>query len=130
MAEKSKQQFGTRIPTVAPSSPSSPPAKRSGHVALLVMGTLAVGSTAFVLMPRECTPAAPGATPGLSTSAECPPRGSSSGGHGGSSRYGYYSGGSSGQTPAATTDAGSGGVKRGGFGAFAHSFSSHVSFGG
>ena len=64
MAEKPKQQFGTRIPTVAPSSPSSPPAKRSGHVALLVMGTLAVGSTAFVLMPRECTPAEPGATPG------------------------------------------------------------------
>ena len=41
-----------------------------------------------------------------------------------------FVGGSSGSTPAATTDAGSGGVKRGGFGAFAHSFSSHFSFGG
>ena len=42
----------------------------------------------------------------------------------------YSSGGSSGSTPAATTDASSGGVKRGGFGSVAHSFSSHFSFGG
>jgi hypothetical protein len=102
--------------------------KRSGHVALLLMGTFAVGGGAYALMPRECTPALPGMTPGVSTPGECPPRGSSS--SGGSTRYSYYSGGSSGSTPAATTDAGSGGVKRGGFGVFAQSFSSHFSFGG
>jgi hypothetical protein len=128
MAEKPKQQFGTRIPIV---TPSSAPAKRSGHVALLVMGTIAVGSTAFALMPRNnCQPTSPG-MPTPST-AECQARSSSSGGgsSGGSSRYGYSSGGSSSPTATATTDASSGGVKRGGFGAFAHSFSSHFSFGG
>lgn len=118
----------------APSSRLPPPAKRSPHVALLVMGTVAVGSTAYMLMPRECTPAAPGTMPTVSSPAECPPRGSSSGSHGGSgggsSRYGYSSGGSSSQAPTATTDASSGGVKRGGFGAFAQGFSSHFSFGG
>jgi hypothetical protein len=127
MAEKPKQQ-GTRIPIVPP---PSQPAKRSGHVALLVMGTLAVGSTAFVLMPRECTPAEPGAMPTVSSPAECPPRGSSSshGGSGGSSRYGYYGSDSSNHSSSATTPD-SGGVKRGGFGSFAHAFSSHFSGGG
>ena len=126
MADKGKPDFGKRRQVSVPPSAKSPPAKRSNHVALLVMGTMAVGGTAYALMPRECTPAAPGATPAVSTPSECPPRGSS---HGGSSRYSYYSGGSSGSTPAATTDAASGGVRRGGFGAFAHSFSSHFSFG-
>jgi hypothetical protein len=128
MADKGKPDFGRRRQVSVPPSSQSPPPKRSNHVALLVMGTLAVGGSAYALMPRECTPAAPGATPGLSTPSGCPPRGSSSS-YGGSSRYGYYSGGSSGSTPAATSDAGSGGVRRGGFGAFAHSFSSHFSFG-
>jgi hypothetical protein len=129
MPDKAKQEFGKRRQVSVPPSPMLPP-KRSNHVALLVMGTLAVGGTAYALMPRECTPSQPGATPGLSAPSECPPRSSSSSGSGGSSRYGYYSGGSSGSTPAATTDAASGGVRRGGFGAFAHSFSSHFSFGG
>jgi hypothetical protein len=126
MAEKPKQQFGTRIPVVAP---PSAPAKRSGHVALLVMGTLAVGSTAFVLMPRNnCQPASPEmATP---SAAECQARSSSSGGgSGGSSRYGYYSSDSSSHSSSSTTSD-SGGVKRGGFGSFAHSFTSHFSGGG
>ncbi len=133
MADKPPSQFERRSRHApVPSSRLQPPGKRSNHVALLVMGTLAVGGTAYALMPRECTPAAPGTTPGLSTAAECPPRGSSSSSHGGSggSRYGYSSAGSSGSTPAATTDTGSGGVKRGGFGPFAHSFSSHFSVGG
>jgi len=128
MPDKAKQEFGKRRQVSVPPSPMLPP-KRSNHVALLVMGTLAVGGTAYALMPSQCTPAQPGATPGLSTPSECPPR-SSSGSGGGSSRYSYYSGGSSGSTPAATTDVASGGVRRGGFGAFAHSFSSHFSFGG
>ncbi|MFO1110108.1 MAG: hypothetical protein U1E61_13050 [Bradyrhizobium sp.] len=129
MADKPLSEFGRRRPSV-PESPVLPP-KRSNHVALLVMGTLAVGGTAYALMPRECTPAAPGTLPTVSSPAECPPRGSSSSSHGGSSgsRYYYSSGNSSGSTPATTTDASSGGVKRGGFGSFAHSFSSHFSFG-
>ncbi len=127
MADKGKPDFGKRRQVSLPPSQLSPPAKRSNHVALLVMGTMAVGGTAYALMPRECTPATPGATPGLSTPSECPPHGSSSS-YGGS-RYSYFSGGSSGSTPAATSDASSGGVRRGGFGAFAHSFSSHFSFG-
>jgi hypothetical protein len=124
MAEKPHQDFGKRRQVSVPSSPTTP-TKRSNHVALLVMGTLAVGGTAYALMPRECAPA----QPGVSGPAECPPRSSSSGSGGGSSRYSYYSGGSSSSTAATTPDSGSGGVKRGGFGAFAHSFSSHFSFG-
>jgi hypothetical protein len=128
MADAPKPDFGKRRQVSVPRSPM-PPAKRSNHVALLVMGTLAVGGTAYALMPRECAPAQPGA-PGVSTPAECPPRSSSSGSGGGSSRYGYYSGGSSSSTPSGTTDGGSGSVKRGGFGAFASSFGSHFRFGG
>jgi hypothetical protein len=130
MAEKPKQQFGTRIPTVAPPSPSSPPAKRSGHVALLVMGTIAVGSTAFVLMPRNnCQPTSPG-MPAPST-AECQAHGSSSGGGSGgsSSRSSYYSSDSSSHSSSGTMSD-SGGVTRGGFGSFAHAFTSHFSGGG
>jgi hypothetical protein len=129
MADAPKPDFGKRGRISVPSSPQKPPAKRSHEVVLLVMGTIAVGSTAYALMPRECTPPQPGAA-GVSSPGECQPRSSSSGSGGGSSRYGYYSGGSSGSTPSGTTDAGSGGVKRGGFGAFAHGFSSHFSFGG
>lgn len=125
MAEKRKQQFGTRVPQVPPSSPS-PPAKRSGHVALLLMGTLAVGSTAYMLMPHnKCEPNAPGVT--TPSSAECQGRSSSSssggsGSSGGSSRY-YGSGSSS----PSTTETSS--VKRGGFGSSGQSFASHFSFG-
>ena len=131
MAEKGKPDFGKRRQVSVPPSQqhaAQQAGKRSNHVALLVMGTLAVGGSAYALMPRECTPAQPGTMPSVSSPAECPPRG----GHGGSggSRYSYYSGGSSGSTPSGTTtDAGSGGVKRGGFGSFAHSFSSHFSSG-
>ena len=109
-----------------------PPVKRSNEVILLVMGTIAVGSTAYALMPRECTPAEPGAMPSLSSPSECPPRGSSSSSHGSSSggRYGYSSSGSNSTPAGTTTDASSSTVKRGGFGSFAHSFSSHFSYGG
>jgi hypothetical protein len=127
MTEKPKQQFGTRIPTVAP---PSPPAKRSGHVALLVMGTIAIGSTAFVLMPRNnCQPTSPEMP--APSAAECQARSSSSGGGSGgsSSRSSYYSSDSSSHSSSGTTTDSSG-VKRGGFGSFAHAFSSHFSGGG
>jgi hypothetical protein len=132
MAEKPTSEFGQRRQVSVPAGPKpQPPAKRSNEVMLLVMGTIAVGSTAYMLMPRQCTPAEPGTMPTVSSPAECPPRGSSSSGHGsgGSSRWGYSSSGSSGSTSASTTDASSSTVKRGGFGSFAHSFSSHFSFG-
>jgi hypothetical protein len=128
MADKPLSQFERRSRGSVPTNPQRPPAaKRSHEVLLLLMGTIAVGSTAYALMPRECTPAEPGTIPTLSSPSECPPRGSSSSSHSGSSgRYGYSSGGSSGSTAATTS---TGGVKRGGFGAFAQSFSSHFSFG-
>jgi hypothetical protein len=114
--------------------------KRSRHVALLLAGTVAVGGGAYALMPGEnCAPNQSGmAAPGLSQ-AGCSPRGSSSssGGHGysggSSSRSGFLSsdsasGGSS--KAVSSSDTGSGNVTRGGFGAFAHSFTSHFSGGG
>jgi hypothetical protein len=137
MAEKPKREFGTRQPVkVQPAAP----VKRSHHVALLLMGTFAIGGGAYALMPRgNCAPGPPGmaAPSGLQTGSECPPRGSSSsgGGHGSSgwsSRSSFFSGDSSSNHSSSGTssDSGSGGVTRGGFGSFAHAFSSHFSGGG
>jgi hypothetical protein len=135
MADKPASEFGTRKP-VAIRPPQ--PVKR-GQVALLLMGTLAVGGGAYAMMPSEnCDPnrtemAAPS---GLPTNSECRPRGSSSGGHGysggSSSRSSAYSAGSSSNHASSGTpsDSGSGHVTRGGFGGFAHAFSSHFSGGG
>ena len=141
MNNKPDKDFGKRRPvsvTVAPRP--GPPAKRSGHVALLLMGTFAVGSAAYALMPsRSCErpPNAPQPSLLQSNSAECPPRSSSSGSsHGGSggsssSRSSYYSSdSSSSHSSSGTSDSGSHAVARGGFGAFAHSFGSHFSSGG
>ena len=55
------KDFGKRRPHQPADLPLPPrePVKRSGHVALLVMGTLAVGGGAYALMPSEtCQPAA------------------------------------------------------------------------
>jgi hypothetical protein len=121
-------EFGKRRPAAA--APAPPP-KRSSHVALLVMGTLAVGGTAYALMPRErCEPASPGmaAPANPQDAAGCASRGSSGGGSGshgygsGSSRYGAYGSDSSSSHAAASSSSSSGGVVRGGFGAFAHAF--------
>ena len=79
MEGKSQKEFGKRkpdVPSVAPRP--APPAKRSGHVALLLMGTLAVGGGAYALMPSENCERSPNAPSVLQSSAECPPRGSSS----------------------------------------------------
>jgi hypothetical protein len=131
MANKPSHEFGKRRPP--PAAPiASVPVKRSNHVALLLMGTLAVGGGAYALMPGQNCPQTP---PGVAAPTECQPRSSSSGGggSGGSSRYGYYSGGpSSGSSSASTTtssDSGSSHVSRGGFGSFAHSFGAHFSGG-
>lgn len=91
MAEQ-RIEFGKRRPLPPP--PATPPVKRSGHVALLVMGTLAVGGTAYALMPRQqnCPQQDP-AVAGQPQSTECTTRrsgGGSSGGSG-SGRWGFAS---------------------------------------
>jgi hypothetical protein len=134
MADEPTKQFGARKP-VAIRPPQ--PVKR-GQVALLLMGTLAVGSTAYLLMPSEnCEPNRPGmaAPSGPQTGAECRSRGSSSSSHGSSggssSRSNFYSGDSSSSHSSSDTssDSGSGHVTRGGFGSFAQAFTSHFSGG-
>jgi len=127
---KSGNEFGTSKPSVPPvTQPSGPPAKRSGHVALFLMGTLAVGGAAYTLMPRnKCEQPPNTAQPSLlQNNADCPPRGSSSSSHGGSgggssSRSSYYSSdSSSSHSPSSgTSDSGSHSAQRGGFGSFGH----------
>ncbi|MCC8968367.1 hypothetical protein H8A95_40285, partial [Bradyrhizobium sp. Pear76] len=54
MARKPNPEFGKRRPVVPAVRPRpDSPSKRSNHVALLVMGTLAVGGGAYALMPRQ-----------------------------------------------------------------------------
>jgi len=127
MANKSDQEFGKRKPVSVPASPRpGPPAKRSGHVALLLMGTFAVGSAAYTLMPsRNCEP-----SPNVSSSspqqnnANCSSHSSSSSGggsSGSSSRSSYYSSdSSSSHSSSGTSDSGSHSAQRGGFGSFGH----------
>lgn len=130
MADKSSsKQFGKRRPPAEP-PPSRPPAKRSGHVALLVMGTIAVGTTAYTLMPRQTCEPTPGAVPGqTTTTCTSSSSGSSSSGGGGGSRWSsrssFYSSDSSSHSSSGTSsDSGSSSVSRGGFGSFGHGFSS------
>jgi hypothetical protein len=119
---KANREFGTRKPSV-PTAPG-PPAKRSGHVGLLLMGTLAVGGGAYAMTPRDNCERPPNvASPSLlQGNTECQPRGSSSG-SGSSGGRTYFSGGSSSsQSGSGTSDSGSSHVTRGGFGSFAHAF--------
>ena len=128
MADKSDKDFGKRKPVSVPASPrpAPPPAKRSGHVALLLMGTFAVGSAAYALMPnRNCEPSPNAASSSLQqSSTECSSRSSSSSGGGsggGSSRSSYYSSdSSSSHSSSGTSDSGSHSAQRGGFGSFGH----------
>jgi hypothetical protein len=101
--------------------------KRSSHVALLLMGTFAVGGGAYALMPRQsCAPSQPGMASDLQPKVECTSGGYLSRGHGwsgGWSSRSYFFGGdnSSSRSPSgAASD--SGGVTRGGFGSFARAF--------
>lgn len=116
-------EFGKRRPIVQPSP--QPQAKRSNHVALLVMGTLAVGGGAYGLMPREsCVSPAPSpgmAAPALPQATPCTSRGSSYGGSGGSGGGRSFGWSLSSRESAASSES-SGGVSRGGFGAMAHAF--------
>jgi hypothetical protein len=114
------KEFGKRRPA-AQQPESRPPAKRSGHVALLVMGTLAVGTTAYTLLPRQnCDPPPPGAAAPAQPGSNCSSSRSSSGS--GGSRSSFFSSDSAGHSSSGTSsDAGSG-VSRGGFGSSAHGF--------
>ena len=131
MGDKPVQDFGKRKQVSVPDSPRPmpPPSKRSGHVALLLMGTLAVGTAAYTLMPsRTCEP--PSNTyAGSQNTAECSSRSSSSshssgsgGGGSGSSRSSYYSSDSSSSSSSSHSsyDSGSHAAQRGGFGSFGH----------
>jgi len=133
MTNKPDQEFGKRKPVSVPASPrpAPPPAKRSGHVALLLMGTFAVGTAAYTLMPnRNCEPSPNAVSPSLQQgSTECSSRGSSSSSHsssgggsgGSSSRSSYYSSdSSSSHSSSGTSDSASHSVQRGGFGSFGH----------
>jgi hypothetical protein len=134
MATRPRQEFGKRGPVVPQ---TAAPVKRSGHVALLLMGTVAIGAGAYAMMPgANCQPKSPGtvAPSAPQTGTECPQRGYSSGGsHGGSwSHSSFYGGSSSSSNSSSSTasDSGSSSVIRGGFGSFARSVASHFSRGG
>ena len=128
MADKSDHEFGKRKPVSVPASPrpAPPPAKRSGHVALLLMGTFAVGSAAYTLMPsRNCEPSPNASSSSLQqNNANCSSHSSSSSGggsSGSSSRSSYYgSDSSSSHSSSGTSDSGSHSAQRGGFGSFGH----------
>jgi hypothetical protein len=134
MARKPNPEFGKRRPVVPAVPPRpDPPSKRSNHVALLMMGTLAVGSGAYALMPRQNCQPIPPTPPGVTTpavpqpGADCTQRSSSSGsgggGSGGGSRSSFYSGSSSsGGSSSSSSSSSSSAVSRGGFGSFAHAF--------
>lgn len=129
---KQRPEFGKRRPM--PPAPATPPVKRSGHVALLLMGTLAVGGSAYALMPRQQSCPQPGtdasAMAGQPQTTECTThRSGSSGGSGSSSRWGFSSsdsetsrGSSTHVADASSAHASSANVSRGGFGGFAHGF--------
>jgi len=133
-AKPPTKEFGKRRPAPVPPTPREP-VKRSGHVALLVMGTIAVGTTAFMLIPRQaCVPAPAGATaPGAAAPAQATTN--CGGGHGSSgggstatshwsSRSSFFSSDSTSHSSSGgSSDGGSGGVTRGGFGSFGHGFS-------
>ena len=130
MGDKPVQEFGKRNKVSVPASPRPmpTPSKRSGHVALLLMGTLAVGTTAYTLMPSSnCEQPNQYGTPTQNT-AQCSSRSSSSssGGSGssGSSRSSYYNSGSSSSSSSShsSSDLGSSShsAQRGGFGSFGH----------
>jgi hypothetical protein len=133
------KEFGRRK-MVLEAAPS-PPVKRSRHVGLLLMGTVAVGGGAYALMPSEnCAPNPPGmAAPGPGTA--CQPRSSSwGGGHGGyyggsGARTSLFGGDAATTSPGGSTASGgstseAGHVSRGGFGALATAFSMHFGTGG
>jgi hypothetical protein len=131
MADQPIREFGRRRPiAVEPAAP----VKRSGHVALLLMGTMAIGGGAYALVPNEsCGPNPPGMASDPQAGAQCASRHSWSGYGRGSwlPRSSFFGASSlSGPASATSSDAGSGTVTRGGFGSFVRAFTAHFSGGG
>jgi hypothetical protein len=130
MASPPPTEFGKRKPAPIPAA-ASRPVKRSGHVALLMMGTLAVGGSAYALMPRQnCEPTSPGMAAPASpeAAAACASRSSFIGSHGGSSGWWSHSNFYS-SSSGTSTASGTGETTRGGFGGFARAISAHFSGG-
>jgi hypothetical protein len=133
MPEGPRQEFGKRRPVEIE---TAAPAKRSHHVALLLMGTLAVGGSAYALMPREnCHPNQPGMAADLPGNADCArgwsSRGGGGGSHGWSGTSSLFRGDASTNvaTSTASPDGSAEGVTRGGFGAFGRALAAHFSGG-
>jgi hypothetical protein len=140
MARASAKQFGKRPP---PAAETATPNKRSGYVALFLMGTVAVGAGAYAMMPSErCEPAKPPAAgqpvPPNAAAAQnqsCRTSSRSNGySYGGRSyRNGFFDSSSS-----SSSHSSSGGLtipttsttSRGGFGSFGHAIASSFSRGG
>jgi hypothetical protein len=120
-------EFGRRRPQRLPDMQPEPAAaqKRSRHVKLLVMGAFVVGGFGWAWMERQTCRSAQVA-PGMA--APVTPEGScTSGGHSGysgshSSRFGFFSGGSSGGVSTGGSDSASSSTSRGGFGSFGRAF--------
>lgn len=141
MSAAPKKQFGKRPPPV---EEAPRPAKRSGYVALFLMGTVAVGTGAYAMMPSErCEPAKPPAAgqplpPGAAVAAQNQPCRTSS--HSSGYSYGGRSSRSSffDSSSSSSSHSSSGGLaiptksttSRGGFGSFGHAIASSFSRGG
>ncbi|MES2028908.1 MAG: hypothetical protein V4477_07005 [Pseudomonadota bacterium] len=130
MTSEPAKDFGKRRP-VQPMHEEAPSRKRSNHVALLLMGTMALGGGAYALMPSEHCDPNRAAIAGQQQ--ECQQRSSSSstGGHGysggssssSSERSSFASNTSSSSSPDGSSSSSSSHVTRSGFGSFASHFS-------
>ncbi|WP_441240912.1 hypothetical protein [Tardiphaga sp. 768_D3_N2_1] len=129
MTSEPAKNFGKRQP-VQPMHEEAPSRKRSNHVALLLMGTIALGSGAYALMPSEQCDPNRAAIAGRQQECQQRSSSSSSGGHsssGGSSnssgRSNFASTGSSSSSGYDGSSSSSSHVTHGGFGSFASHFS-------
>jgi len=121
MENRPAKEFGRRTPAIVPPD-AAQPVKRSRHVALLLMGTLAVGGGAFAMMPRESCPSPPPTMgePPPERDTSCARRTSSGTGYGRSSHFSFFGSDTSSRPSSATSsESGFGSVVRGGFGSFA-----------
>lgn len=139
MATVHNKPFGKRPPPV---EEAARPAKRSGYVALFLMGTVAVGAGAYAMMPSErCEPTKPPAAgqpvpPGAVAAQNQSCRTSSrSSGYSYGSRSGNHFYDSSSSSSSHSSSGGlaiptTGTTTRGGFGSFGHAVAASFSRGG
>jgi hypothetical protein len=103
--------------------------KRSAQIVLLVMGTTTVGTTAYSLMPREeCSGSPAGVTVSAPAQGRAQPcsAGRSSSSRGSTFHWTRSSSSASGDSRTMSMSESSA-TSRGGFGSFAHAFTSHFS---